>query len=77
MKKIVNNGFCHQDDFCGTTSMGERGQVVIPKKVRDRLKVKTGDVFLVMQKNGAIILVSTDKVKKMMTLITKQLKNLN
>lgn len=68
--------FCHDNDFCGTTSVGERGQVVIPKKVRDRHKIKAGDSFLVMSRDEAIILVPTDKVKKILTEITKHLENI-
>lgn len=76
MKKSQKSSFCHQKDFCGTTIVGERGQVVIPKIVRDRLKIKSGNSFLVMEKEGAIILVSTDKVKKMLTIITKHLEKI-
>ncbi len=74
--KNNKSGFCHSHDFCGTTNIGERGQVVIPKKVRDRLKIKSGDSFLVMNREQAIVLVSTDKVKKLLGEITKQLKSL-
>ena len=72
-----NNVFFHEDDFCGVTVIGERGQTVIPKKVRDKLKIKFGDSFLVMEKNGAVILVPTQKVKKMMSVISQELDKIN
>jgi AbrB family looped-hinge helix DNA binding protein len=31
----------------GMATMGERGQVVIPKKIRDKMKIKPGDNFMV------------------------------
>lgn len=77
MKKTNNNGFFHEDDLCGVTVVGERGQVVIPKKVREKLKIKSGDSFLVMEKNGAVVLVPTQKVKKMMSAISQELDKVN
>ena len=43
--------------FFGTTSMGVRGQVVIPKDARDNFGCSSGDKFVVMEKMGCIILV--------------------
>lgn len=77
MKKTNNGGFFHEDDLCGVTVVGERGQVVIPKKVREKLKIKSGDSFLVMEKNGAVVLVPTQKVKKMMSAISQELDKVN
>ncbi|NLZ96811.1 MAG: AbrB/MazE/SpoVT family DNA-binding domain-containing protein [Candidatus Magasanikbacteria bacterium] len=57
--------------------MGVRGQVVIPKKIREKLKIKSGDNFLVMEKNGAIIFIPTQQVKKMMSFISKELNKIN
>lgn len=77
MKKTNNGGFFHEDDLCGVTVVGERGQVVIPKKVREKLKIKSGDSFLVMEKNGAVVFVPTQKVKKMMSAIAEELNKIN
>ena len=60
--------------FHGTTSIGERGQVVIPKKLRESLKLKKGDSFLVMEKQGAIVLAPTEMMTMMMEKINKELK---
>lgn len=77
MKKTKNNDFFHKKDLCGVTVMGVRGQVVISKKIREKLKIKSGDNFLVMEKNGAIIFIPTQQVKKMMSFISKELNKIN
>lgn len=43
----------------GTTSMGERGQVVIPSEARQELNIKTGEKFVVFgdARKGTVILV--------------------
>ena len=39
-----------------TTKLSSKGQVVIPEEVRNSLKLKTGDQFLVIGKGDAVIL---------------------
>jgi len=39
-----------------TTKMSSKGQVVIPKKIRKRLKLKTGAQFVVVGDNDVVIL---------------------
>ena len=62
-------GTCH-----GTTSLGERGQIVIPKKVRDGLGLGKGDNFLVIEKGPMIILVPVNVAESMITDLTRGLK---
>tara|TARA_Y100000310_G_C20505640_1_gene726277 strand:- start:10 stop:213 length:204 start_codon:yes stop_codon:yes gene_type:complete len=38
------------------TSLSSRGQVVIPRKIRDSLKLTEGEKFIVMEEDGIIIL---------------------
>lgn len=45
----------------GVTKLGQRGQVVIPKDIRDEIGLKTGDFLEVNYKEGNIII----KVKKL------------
>ena len=51
-------------EYCGSTTIGERGQVVLPAALRARFKVKKGDKFLVLtgRKMGAwgVIMVKAD-----------------
>ena len=39
-----------------TTKMSSKGQVVIPERIRKRLKLKTGTQFLVVGDNDVVIL---------------------
>jgi len=61
--------------FHGSTSLGERGQVVIPKKLRDKLKFKKGDSLLVMEQHGAIVLASAEMMKLFANSFLKNIKN--
>lgn len=45
----------------GVTKLGERGQIVIPKDIRDEIGLKPGDFLEVNYKDGNIII----KVKKL------------
>ena len=44
------------------TRISSKGQVVIPARVRDKLGIKTGNVFAVLtvQKGGAVVLKKVD-----------------
>lgn len=61
-------------ELMGTTSIGPRGQVVIPKEARDCLGIKTGDKFLVVAHYGKLILLSEKDMKTMIKNITKHFK---
>lgn len=45
-----------KDHLVGATVMGSRGQLVIPKEFRDKLKLSEGDRLVVMQHNDGPIL---------------------
>lgn len=69
-------------EFLGTTVVGERGQVVIPKEVRDDLKLKAGSRLIVFQhEKGAIVMLPIEhmrdvmnEMKKRFTIIQKAIK---
>ncbi|KKQ28239.1 MAG: Transcriptional regulator, AbrB family [Candidatus Magasanikbacteria bacterium GW2011_GWC2_37_14] len=63
-------------NMCGATSLGERGQLVIPKEAREALKTKTGDQFIVFEHDGFLILIPEKIMSKMVSQVTKVL-NLN
>jgi AbrB family looped-hinge helix DNA binding protein len=50
----------------GTTSMGERGQVVIPSDAREELGIKSGEKFVVFgdARKGTVILVKSEIMNK-------------
>ncbi|MEO5927765.1 MAG: AbrB/MazE/SpoVT family DNA-binding domain-containing protein [Patescibacteria group bacterium] len=64
--------------FVGTTVLGERGQLVIPKEVRDELKLEAGDKLVVFRHcdGGPIILFPADQMQKVMEEMTKRFASL-
>ncbi len=53
----------HTHNFLhGRTTVGERGQIVIPQSIRTALKLKHGDELVVMCRGEKIIIVPSDKL---------------
>jgi AbrB family looped-hinge helix DNA binding protein len=72
-KKIDTDSERH---LMGSTVLGERGQLVIPKDIRERLALKSGAKLLVMNhQNGPIIIFPVEKMQNMLTTMTAQLTN--
>ena len=46
------------------TKMSSKGQIVIPKGIREKIKVKTGSVFAMTTYNGMIVLKKLDSDMK-------------
>ncbi len=50
--------------ICGTVKVGERGQIVIPKKARDYFDIQAGDSLIVLgDKNKGITIIKADKLE--------------
>lgn len=58
----------------GTTVLGERGQLVIPKEARSKLKFKNGEQFTVVEHFGKIILVPQKMMRELLSVLSKNLK---
>ncbi|MDD5437854.1 MAG: AbrB/MazE/SpoVT family DNA-binding domain-containing protein [Patescibacteria group bacterium] len=60
-----------------TTSMGERGQVVIPKEIRELLGLKVGDRFIVLatHKHG-LGLIPMDQAHQFMAKLKQQMEDI-
>ena len=53
-----------KDKFIGVAKVGEKGQIVIPKEVRDMFEIKPGDtVVLLCDKEKGIALVKPDVIQ--------------
>lgn len=72
--KQVHERFQKQDKFYGTTTMGTRGQVVIPASARKDLNLNPGDQLVVMGKFGNVLgLMKTDAMSGFVDTIMKNL----
>ena len=59
----IQKRFQSKDKFYGTTTMGARGQVVIPAQARKDLKLEPGDQLAVMGKFGRVLgVMKTDQM---------------
>lgn len=70
MKKTFQHPF---GNICGSASIGERGQIVIPKKARDLMRVKIGDQFLVIEHNGCLMMLPEKVVSHMLKYVSMAL----
>ncbi|GIW66600.1 MAG: hypothetical protein KatS3mg095_0498 [Candidatus Parcubacteria bacterium] len=66
----------NEKKFYGSTIIGEKGQVVVPKEARNDLKLKKGDKLLVFGMEGMVTLMKLSEVKKIMSYLEKHLKGL-
>ena len=48
----------------GMTTVGERGQIVIPHEIRQALKMKAGDEMVVFLHGSKIVVVPADSLEK-------------
>ena len=57
----------------GSAILGERGQLVVPKDIRERLKLKTGTQMLVMNyPNGPIVIFPLSHMQHMLQNMSEQ-----
>lgn len=57
---------CLTDSFFGTSTVGERGQVVIPAEAREEFNIQPGDKLMVMRHpvHHGVILFKIDSVRE-------------
>ena len=67
--------FGHEKRFFGSTTIGEKGQVVIPAEARTAMKLKAGDKLLVFGMGGDMVTFSKiSQLKKVATRLSKRAK---
>lgn len=72
--KKIHDNFQKQDKFYGTTTMGARGQLVIPVLARKDLNLNPGDQLAVLGKFGkALGLIKTDAMLEFVEAIMRNL----
>lgn len=70
-------GFHDSKHFCGTTTIGEKGQLVVPAEARKAMGLKSGDKLLVfcMGKN-MVTLAKFEQLEKMADAMSQKLEGL-
>ncbi|MFW6283623.1 MAG: AbrB/MazE/SpoVT family DNA-binding domain-containing protein [Minisyncoccales bacterium] len=64
-KKI--NGPMHNVESFGSTTLGKRGQVVIPAEIRKKMNLKAGENFIALLVDGSIVFLPAEKFEKMVS----------
>jgi AbrB family looped-hinge helix DNA binding protein len=60
----MDHSFNSEDSLIGSTVMGERGQIVIPKEFREKKELESGSRLVVIQHgDGPICLVKADAMQ--------------
>ena len=71
---VFHKKMAKQDKLYGTTTMGARGQVVIPAEARKDLGISPGDHLLVMGKFGKVLgLIKADQMENFIKTIMDNL----
>jgi len=74
LNKIIHKKMSAKDKLYGTTTIGAKGQVVIPAQARKELGLKPGDQMLVMGKFGTVLgLVKAEAIEEFMEVVMKNL----
>ena len=62
-----------QDKFLSTVRVGDKGQIVIPKEVRERFEIEPGDnLMLLADKEKGIAIVAFDGMMEFMNEAARQ-----
>lgn len=63
--------------FLGTTTIGEKGQVVIPAEARKAMKLKSGDKLLVFAMgNNIVAFTKSEQIERLADHLSKKLEGL-
>lgn len=60
-------GPMHGIECFGASTLGKRGQVVIPAEIRKQMNLKPGEQFMVLLANDSVVFVPGDKFEKMIS----------
>ena len=66
------------DKFFGSTTIGKKGQVVIPMETRKKMLWKEGDKLLVFGlENGTVVFTKIDQLKELAHYLEKKIDKVN
>jgi len=65
------------NDLMGMTVLGERGQVVIPKDIRDAMKLESGArLVVILHEGNKLMIFPSDQMKEFMQMMTERFKKM-
>jgi len=69
----------NKPEFYGSATVGERGQIVLPAKMRKKFNIKAGEKLLVIGnvEMGGVMLMKSDIMNKFLIMIGKGIKQMN
>lgn len=74
LQRKIHKNFQKHDKFYGTTTLGARGQLVIPAGARKDMNLKPGDQLVVMGKFGKVLaMMKTDAMQSFVETIMRNL----
>lgn len=78
MKNNSNHSHFSHGKILGTTTVGDRGQVVIPAEAREEMNINAGDKFVVFgnKNKGAVIMIKADLFNKVADIFLSKSKKL-
>ncbi|MFA4995736.1 MAG: AbrB/MazE/SpoVT family DNA-binding domain-containing protein [Patescibacteria group bacterium] len=59
-------------NFYGASTIGEKGQIVIPAKAREKLDIKPGDDFIFFGDGPIIHIIKANEINSVLDKITKK-----
>ncbi len=66
----MHPGFYEKDVMYGMTTMGPKGQIVIPSEARKDLNIKPGDKLLVVGKFGTVLsMIKAENIESMVSMM--------
>lgn len=68
---------CDIPQVAGTTVLGERGQIVIPKSLRESLDLKKGDTFIIMRHGRKMMMIPSNELKEMINQMTSAIESIS
>ena len=74
---IYMNNHKHTEKFFGSTTVGERGQVVIPSEAREQMGLKQGEKLLVFSMGeDMVVLAKLSHLEKFATSLASRLRSI-
>jgi len=69
----MENNKMDKNKYVGICKVGEKGQIVIPKEIRNMFDIKSGDSIIVLcDKEKGIALVKADVIENLTDIVLKQ-----